>query len=292
MVTVDAIETADNRQVKFGGKSNREFHIRVEIGFWWVYWTSGKLKNIAEKRIKALETRADEKDEEIEQLKKRVEELEESWQSVITHDCQDDCMPVFDGVEPNIILSNVLGAVFALLIAVGVSWVEYKRRERNEKQNWYRSIHNTLVRAYGAREINHRGLKNSKLKEYAQLYRAFSEQIENQLTDAPTEEIELPLFNALQNTELSLIRYANETETPNPHGIFLQSRHETMIDFCLIAMYIIEVQKQPDIEFLHKLEGDELEEAEEKFQKFSDGTLYEEENERVRQTMQELQKLG
>ena len=35
-------------------------------------------KDIAEKRIKALETRADEKDGEIEQLKERVKELEDS----------------------------------------------------------------------------------------------------------------------------------------------------------------------------------------------------------------------
>jgi hypothetical protein len=198
----------------------------------------------------------------------------------------------FGGLDPNIIFSNILGAIFALLIAVGVSWAEYRRRQRNEKQNWYRSVHNTLVRAYGAREVNHRGLKDAKLKEYAQLYRAYSEQIENELSNAPTEEVDLPLFNALQNIELSLIRYSNETETPNPSGVFLQSRHETMIDFCLIAMYIIQQEKQPSIDYLHELEGDELEEAKEAFQRFSDGTLYEEENERVRQTMQELQNLN
>jgi len=56
-------------------------------------------------------------------------------------------------------------------------------------------------------------------------------------------------------------------------------------------MYLIEFEKEPDIEYLHELEGEELEEAKEKYEKFSEGTLYEEQNNRVRETMRKLSKL-
>ena len=92
----------------------------------------------------------------------------------------------------------------------------------------------------------------------------------------------LPLFNALQNIQLGCIRSALEVDTPNPHKQLLYSRHETIIDFCQISMYLIEFEKDPDIEYLHELEGKELEEAKEKYEKFSEGTLYKEQNARVR----------
>jgi hypothetical protein len=189
-------------------------------------------------------------------------------------------------VDLSTIFSNILGGIIALLIAVGVSRWEFTRQAKNKKQNWYRSVHNTCVRAYGGKDIDQRGLKDAKLNEYARLYQAFSEQIENRLADAPTDEVDLPLFNALQNIQLSCIRYANEVDTPNPHKTFLESRHETIIDFCMIAMYIIEQEKSPEIEFLHELDGKELEETEEKYENFLDGSLYEEHNERARETLQ------
>lgn len=194
-------------------------------------------------------------------------------------------------IDPSIIASNILGGAIALLVAVGVSWLEFNRQTRQKKQNWYRAVHNTCVRAYGSRDINHRGLKDAKLKEYAQLYQAFSEQIETNLAEAPTDEVDLPLFNSLQNIQLSCIRYTNEVETPNPDKLFLDRRHDTIIEFCQIAMYIIEFEKEPDIEYLHELEGEDLEEAKEKYEKFREGTLYEEQNERVRKTMRELSEL-
>lgn len=195
-------------------------------------------------------------------------------------------------IDPSILSSNVLGGIIALLVAVGVSRWEFNRQAKEKKQNWYRAVHNTCVRAYGSRDVDHRGLNDAKLKEYAQLYQAFSEQIENNLSDAPTDEVDLPLFNALQNIQLSCIRYANGVETPNPHKLFLDNRHDTIIDFCLITMYIIEYEKKPDIEFLHELEGEELQEAERKYEKFIDGSLYEEQNERVREMMQKLNDLS
>lgn len=106
-----------------------------------------------------------------------------------------------------------------------------------------------------------------------------------------TDEVNLPLFNALQNIQLGCIRFALEVDTPNPHKQFLHSRHETIIDFCQISMYLIEFKKDPDIEYLHELEGKELEEAKEKYEKFSEGTLYEEQNDRVRETIRKLSKL-
>ncbi|WP_226042459.1 hypothetical protein [Natrinema sp. DC36] len=195
-------------------------------------------------------------------------------------------------VDLNILSSNILGGVIALLVAVGVSRWEFNRQAKEKKKNWYRAVHNTCVRAYGSRDVDHRGLDEAKLKEHAQLYQAFSEQIENNLADAPTDEVDLPLFNALQNIQLSCIRYANEVDTPNPHKPFLDSRHDTIIDFCLIAMYLIEYEKEPDIEFLHELEGEELNEAEEKYERFREGTLYEEQNERAREIMQKLNSLS
>ncbi|WP_459190863.1 hypothetical protein [Halosimplex sp. J119] len=194
-------------------------------------------------------------------------------------------------IDPSILSSNILGGVIALIVAVGVSRWELNRQAKEKKQNWYRAVHNTCVRAYGSRDVDHRGVDDAKLTEYAQLYQAFAEQIETNLAEAPTDEVNLPLFNALQNIQLGCIRFALEVDTPNPHKQFLHSRHETIIDFCQISMYIIEVEKDPDIEYLHELEGKELEEAKAKYEKFSEGTLYEEQNDRVRDTMRKLSEL-
>lgn len=194
-------------------------------------------------------------------------------------------------IDPSILSSNILGGVIALIVAVGVSRWEFNKQAKEKKQNWYRAVHNTCVRAYGSRDVDHRGVDDAKLTEYAQLYQAFAEQIETNLAEAPTDEVNLPLFNALQNIQLECIRFALEVDTPNPHKQFLHSRHETIIDFCQIAMYLIEFDKEPDIEYLHELEGEELEEAKEKYEKFSEGTLYEEQNDRVRETMRKLSKL-
>jgi hypothetical protein len=194
-------------------------------------------------------------------------------------------------IDPSILSSNILGGVIALIVAVGVSRWEFNRQAKEKKQNWYRAVHNTCVRAYGSRDVDHRGVDDAKLTEYAQLYQAFAEQIETNLAEAPTDEVNLPLFNALQNIQLGCIRFALEVDTPNPHKQFLHSRHETIIDFCQISMYLIEFKKDPDIEYLHELEGKELEEAKEKYEKFSEGTLYEEQNDRVRETIRKLSKL-
>lgn len=194
-------------------------------------------------------------------------------------------------IDPSILSSNILGGVIALIVAVGVSRWEFNRQAKEKKQNWYRAVHNTCVRAYGSRDVDHRGVDDAKLTEYAQLYQAFAEQIETNLAEAPTDEVNLPLFNALQNIQLGCIRFALEDDTPNPHKQFLHRRHETIIDFCQISMYIIEVEKDPDIEYLHELEGEELEEAKAKYEKFSEGTLYEEQNDRVRDTMRKLSEL-
>lgn len=195
-------------------------------------------------------------------------------------------------VDPSILFSNILGGGIALLISVYISRREFARQAREQKQNWFRAVHNTCVRAYGSREIDHRTIDNAKMKEYAQLYQAFSEQLENNLAEAPTDDVDLPLFNSLQNIQLSFIRYANEVATPNPDKLSLESRHDTIIDFCQISMYIIEHEKTTDIEFLHGLEGEELEEAREKYEKFSEGTLYQEENERRRAMLEELEAMS
>jgi hypothetical protein len=158
-------------------------------------------------------------------------------------------------IDPSILSSNILGGVIALIVAVGVSRWEFNRQAKEKKQNWYRAVHNTCVRAYGSRDVDHRGVDDAKLTEYAQLYQAFAEQIETNLAEAPTDEVNLPLFNALQNIQLGCIRFALEVDTPNPHKQFLHSRHETIIDFCQISMYLIEFKKDPDIEYLHELEG-------------------------------------
>jgi hypothetical protein len=180
----------------------------------------------------------------------------------------------FGAISPSIIVSNLFGGLIALLIAVYVSRREANEQAKKQRQNWYRSIHNICVRAYGGRDTNHRMIDDAKQKEYAQLYRAFSEQIEARLVDAPTTEVDLPLFNALQNIQLSCIRYANEVETANPSRVFLQNRHKDILDYCLICMYIIEREKEPNIELLHELEDDGFEDAEERYEEYVDGGLH------------------
>lgn len=197
---------------------------------------------------------------------------------------------VLQAVNLETIFSNILGGGIALLVAIWVSRREADRQARQQRENWYRKVHNTCVRIKGGKEIDQRGLDDAKMVEYAQLYRAFSEQIEDALSDAP-DEVDLPLFNALQNVQLSCIRYATEVDTPNPHKTFLQSRHETLMDFSLIALYIIEEEKSPGIEYLDTLSGGNLEEARKKYGKFVDGTLYDEQNERVRETLEAFSKL-
>jgi len=58
------------------GLSVPKYVLRQEFDEW--VKRDDNWKDIAEKRIKALETRADEKDKEVEQLKKRVKQLEEN----------------------------------------------------------------------------------------------------------------------------------------------------------------------------------------------------------------------
>jgi len=188
-------------------------------------------------------------------------------------------------IDAGIIASNIIGGGVALLVAVGVSRLEARRQARQKRNNWYRAVHNTCVRAKGGKNINQMGLSDSKMKEYAHLYRAYGEQLQNLLAEAPTDEVDLPLFNALQNIELCCIRYGNEVETPNPHKAFLQSRHETMMDFCLISLYTIENKKSQDVEFLEELDGEELEEAKSLYEKFENGSLYEDQNEQIGEFM-------
>jgi len=78
-------------------------------------------------------------------------------------------------IDLNILSSNILGGVIALIVAVGVSRWEFNRQAKEKKQNWYRAINNTCVRAYGSRDVDHRGVDDAKLTEYAQLYQAFAE---------------------------------------------------------------------------------------------------------------------
>jgi len=174
------------------------------------------------------------------------------------------------------ILSTLLGAALALIISVGVSRHEANRQSENKRNNWYRSVHNTLVRLRGGKNTHNRGINESKIKEYSHLYHSFSEQLGNYLPETPTEEVGLELFNSLQNIEVAGIRYSLETNTPNPHRPYLQNRHEDMMEFGLIAQYVIEEEICPDISYIRTLDEEgELEEAEELYQQFSDGNLLE-----------------
>lgn len=194
-------------------------------------------------------------------------------------------------VDPNIVVSNIIGGVIALGISVGISRWEFNRQDRAQRDNWYRAVHNICVRAYSSRGTDHRTIDNAKMSEYAQLYRAFSDQLESKLAEAPTDDVDLPLFNSLQNIQLACIRYANEVATSTPNKRFLNRRHDTIIDFTQIALYLIEHKKGPGLELLNELDGEELEGAKETYEKFSEGTLFKNEDEEVRGFLEEIEKL-
>ena len=113
------------------------------------------------------------------------------------------------------------------------------------------------------------------IREYARLYDSYSEQIESQLANTP-EKVGFELFNSLQNIEVTCIRYSQEVHSAETNGHRLRIQHETMLDFCLIALYAIEKDISPDIDFLQTLEDSgDLDEAEELYNKFYNNELYE-----------------
>lgn len=177
-------------------------------------------------------------------------------------------------IDPSIIFSNLLGGGIALVVSVGVSYWEYNRQQNQKKQNWYRSIHNILLRCYGSRDIDMMTKDEESTREYARLYDSYAEQIESQLANAP-EEVGFELFNSLQNIEVTCIRYSQEVHSEETNGHRLRIQHETMLDFCLIGLYTIENVISPDVDFLQTLEdSDDLDEAKDLYQKFASGNLY------------------
>lgn len=177
-------------------------------------------------------------------------------------------------IDPSAILSTVLGGVIALAISVGISRREFNRQQKQQDQNWYRSVHNIVIRVFGSRDIDMMTKDKESTREYARLYDSYAEQIETQLADAP-EEVGFELFNSLQNIEVTCIRYSQEVHSPRTNGNRLRMQHETMLDFCLIALYAIEKDISPDVDFLQTLEDSgDLDEAKELYQKFASGNLY------------------
>ena len=200
-------------------------------------------------------------------------------------------MVSLDFLDAGIIVSNLLGAIFALIISVGVSRYEFNRQAQNKRKNWYRNVHNTVVRVYGSREINHIAIGEDKMEEYSRLFEAYSQNLESHLSEAPTDEVDMTVFNSLQNIQLSLMRYGIEVDNPEVSRSSLQHKMDVAIDFCQIALYIIEQEKSPDIELLTELDGDDLEEAEEKYEKFVNGTLYDEKNHGVKEKLEKFEEM-
>lgn len=193
---------------------------------------------------------------------------------------------LFQLVGAGTIVSNLIGGFIALIVTVWVSRREAKRQERQQRNNWYRQLHNICVRIKGSREIDHTEKEKGKLKEYAHLFKSFGEQINDLFSNTP-DDVDLVLFNSMTNMRLSCIRYAQEEETANPYKPYLDSCHNTLIDYCLIVTYIIEKKKSPDIDYIDKLSEEEYEIAEKKYQQLKDGTLYEDEEEQA-EMIQEL----
>ena len=174
-------------------------------------------------------------------------------------------------IDLGTIFSNILGGVITLLIAVYISRWEFNRREREKKKNWYRTVHNICIRARGGEGTDHRTLDDQKIRSYHHSYTAISDQLQRLLAEAPTEDVDLPLFNALQNIDLSAIRYASEVETHDTSKLYLQNRHNDIVTFCRIAQYLIEEKKSPNIELLETLTDENRKKAEAEYEKFSDG---------------------
>jgi len=194
-------------------------------------------------------------------------------------------------INPSIIISNILGATFALIISLLVSRWEFNRQAQNKRKNWYRNVHNTVVRVYGSREIDYRVISENKMEEYSRLYEAYSQNLESHLSEAPTDEVDMTLFNSLQNIQLSMMRYGIEVDNPEVSRSSLQHKMDVAIDFCQIALYIIEQEKSTDVELLTELDGDDLEEAKEKYEKFTNGDLYKEKNQEAREKLEKFEKL-
>lgn len=178
-------------------------------------------------------------------------------------------------MDAGIIAGHIFGGIIALLIAVVVSRREFDRQTRQKRNNWYREVHNLCLRAQGMREVNQRTLSGKQIAEQAKQYQAINNYLQELLPNAPIEEVDIHLFNSLQNIELSCLRYVNEAESSDTSKVFLQNHHKTINTFCLIVQYIIEEKKDPDIEFLENLNDDEYEQAKEDYQDWVDGVLYE-----------------
>jgi len=129
------------------------------------------------------------------------------------------------------------------------------------------------------------------MEEYSRLYEAYSQNLESHLSEAPTDEVDMTLFNSLQNIQLSMMRYGIEVDNPEVSRSSLQHKMDVAIDFCQIALYIIEQEKSTDVELLTELDGDDLEEAKEKYEKFTNGDLYKEKNQEAREKLEKFEKL-
>ena len=194
-------------------------------------------------------------------------------------------------IDAGILVSNLIGGIIALIVAIAVSRWEFNRQQEEQKNNWYRSIHNTVVRIYGSKNVGQPLLEENKVREFAKLYKAYSDQIEDQLPHAPTDDIGLPLYNALQNVQLCCIRYHDEVQSSSAHSYELVEFHDMLMDFSLITLYIIEEEISPDIKFLKMLEDRELDEAEELYNKFKNGDIYGEQNKQIMEKMDRFQQL-
>lgn len=186
-------------------------------------------------------------------------------------------------IDPSIIFSNLLGGGIALVVSVGVSYWEYNRQQKQQDQNWYRSIHNTVLRCYGSRDIDMDIKGRSTLQIYSRQFESYSDILQKQISNAP-EEVEFELFNSLENINSSCISYSGVVDSDALHRDQLNKYHDTIIDFSLIALYAIEEEISPDIEYLETLEDNgNREKAKELYQKFSEGTLYNEKSEQMKE---------
>lgn len=168
-------------------------------------------------------------------------------------------------VDWNIVFSTLLGGVVTLAVTAGVSWWELQRRERRKEKNWYRRVRRLAIRSYTPKKTMF--FTSSEQRDIiARTYKSSSEQLQELLAD-PYADTDPELYSAIQQLVFYLNQYVNRDPEERDDTARVLDNSDVQ-KYALIVMYYIENKIEYGLDFGEELEGDDLDTAREKYEKW------------------------
>jgi hypothetical protein len=154
-------------------------------------------------------------------------------------------------VDWNIVFSTILGGTLTLAVTGGVSWWEFKRREKRQERNWYRRVHRLAVRSLTPRTTMF-AMDDEDREVLAREYESNSEQLQELLAD-PYADTDPELYSAVQNLVFHLNQYVNRNPKERDDSARTLDNNDIQ-EYALITCFHIEERIAHDLDFNEPLE--------------------------------------